>query len=450
MSCRKRLRLLTTLMDYNQPMKYIITILISLVLSTAHVIAADLVDGIVAVVGDNMILLSDLQMKMSEEMMRRNLNLQSSRSQLLGLREEVINGMVDNLLLLEKADRDSITIDMADVDTELRNSIANLKTRAGSDDAYKKALEDYGITELELKNMYRDKISKDMIREKLKQKILMHISVNPQDIDEWFTVNKDSLSSQRIPDQYRVSHILIRPKVSEEKRHEAREKIAALLERVKAGENFEDLAKQNSQDPGSAKEGGYLGYFSRGELVPEFTDAAFALKIGEVSDIIETQYGYHIIKVDDIRGDEVCARHILIILKPSEEDEQQAIDKLKQIREDIISGRATFEDMAKKYSEDEQSQSLGGKLDWFENLEEIPSFMQQVRQLKPGQISEPFKSQFGCHILRLDDYRPSHILNIRDDRAKIEELITYQKLIHEFEKILNVLRNETYIDVRLN
>jgi peptidyl-prolyl cis-trans isomerase SurA len=160
--------------------------------------------------------------------------------------------------------------------------------------------------------------------------------------------------------------------------------------------------------------------------------------------------GYHIIKVEDIRGDEVRARHILIRLTIDETDEMRVAKKLKQIRDDILSGKSTFEEMAKQYSEDENSRELGGKLDWFARDVMIPSFPREVEKIEKGQISEPFKSQFGYHILRLDDHKPSHTLNIKDDRTQIEELIKQKKTIEEYYRIINQLREETYIDIRLD
>ena len=410
--------------------------------------ATELVDYVVAVVGDEIILLSELQKQLNDEMMRRKLNFQSPREVLLNLREETIRGMIDNVLLLEKAQRDSIKVDMREVDFELNNRIARLKEQMGNEEAYLKGLEEYGFTELQFRNMQRDLIYKDALRMSLLRNMTWLISVTPQDIEGWFSANKDSLP--QVPEMFKLSHILIYSQVSEERKKEARDKAQQILDMLRNGADFAELAKKYSDDTLNAPNGGDLGYFKREEFDRDFSTAAFALKNEEISGIVETQFGFHIIKVDDIRGDEVKARHILIQLTPGEADENRVREKLQQIRDDILAGKSTFEDTAKKNSEDENSRDLGGKLDWLTRDVMIPAFQLEAEKLKPGELSEPFKSQYGYHILKLDAYKPAHILNIKDDRSRIEELIKGKKTLDEYERILQELRKETYIDIRLD
>jgi len=275
--------------------------------------------------------------------------------------------------------------------------------------------------------------------------------VKPQEVESWFTVNKDSLSE--VPAKYKLRHILIFPKVAEERKKIAKEKLEGILKRIRAGEDFAELAKLYSEDTGNASNGGDLGaYFAKNEFDPDFTAAAFALEKGQVSNIVETIHGFHIIKVEDIRGDRVRARHILIHLVPDEKDEKSAIEQLTSIREDIVSQKATFEEMAKKYSEDENTRDHGGEFDWFSadiDIPWIPVFLEQAKKLQPGDISEPFKSMFGYHIVKMDDFKKAHTLNIREDRNLIEDIIRQKKTIAEFERIFQELRKETYIDIRL-
>ena len=411
--------------------------------------AAEIVDGVVAVVGDEIILYSELQKTLNNEMMQRNMSLQSPRNQLLALRQEVIEGMVDDRLLLEKARQDSLQIDMREVDTELNNQIGQVRQQAGSDEAYRQELATYGISELELRNMWRDMIVKDFLKQQLLMTMTRHISVTPQEIEGWFEANRDSLPE--IPAEYKISHILLYPRVSDEKKAVAREKLQGIIDRVKAGEDFATLAREYSEDPGSAENGGSLGFFRRDSgFIAEFVNAAFALQKGEVSGIVETVYGFHIIKCDDIRGDQISASHILIRLVPDDTDNQVLIDQLNGIRERILSGEVTFDDMATQFSEDENSNELGGKLRWLTSDEIIPVFRDEADKMKVGDISEPFQSQSGYHIIKLDDIKPAHTMNIRSDRATVEELLRQQKTLSEYERVLNELRSDTYIEVRLN
>ena len=411
--------------------------------------AEEMVDGIVAIVGDEIILFSDLQQQLNAQMMARNLNLKSDRNKLLALRDEVVQGMVDDLLLLEKARRDSIEVDREQVDIELKSRIMQFKEQVGTEEAYQEALDEYGMTELQFRNMHRSWIAKNMLKMSIARMMQRLISVTPQDIETWFEAHKDSLPD--VPERFKTSHILFYPKVSDELTQEAKNKIQSILERIRNGEDFAELARQYSEDPGNAQDGGELPYFKREDFDPDFSAAAFALQENEVSDLVETIFGYHIIKVEDIRGDEIKARHILIRLSPVEDDQNIVIEQLKKIREDIVSGKATFTDMAKQYSEDEDSRELGGALQWLPTPtgDILPSFRNVAVKLKVGEISEPFKSQYGYHILQLDDHQPKHILNIKDDRNRVEELIIKRKTLDEYNKIIQELRSETFIDIRL-
>ena len=152
--------------------------------------------------------------------------------------------------------------------------------------------------------------------------------------------------------------------------------------------------------------------------------------------------------------EEVNPRHILLILAPGAAEEQEVINRLTEIREKILSGEATFEDSAIKYSEDEDSKELGGKLKWqthetLVQINKIPTFYTEAKKIKVGEISEPFKSSYGYHIITVDDYKPEHAISIIDDRSQIENVLYQEKTYRELERVLAELRAETYIDIRM-
>ncbi len=414
------------------------------------VLAQEMVDGVVAIVGYEAILLSDLQQQMQGAMMDRGLSADSPRDQLTGLRQEVIEGMVEDLLLLDEAKRDStITIDQQEVDNRLGTAMEELRQQFGGEDGYTKALAEYGFTDIQMRMRHRRMIQKNILKETFLGRMQRHISVTPQEMEQWIQAHADSIPE--IPEQYKVSHILLYPNVAGGRREETKQKLASILARARAGEDFAELARQYSEDPGNAAEGGDLGYFDRNVgFVKEFTDAAFALDEGETSEIVETPFGYHIIKCDDILGDRIHARHILLRLTPDVRDDDEIVQRLNGIREKILAGEATFEDMAKEYSQDENSSSLGGQLDWLNEGAALTSFITAAATLEKGGISEPFKSEYGWHIIRLDDKKQAHKLNIRDDRTILENVIGQRKLIDEYNRVIQGLREKTYIDVRLN
>jgi len=414
-----------------------------------------LVDRIMAVVGDEIILLSDVRRKISALMMSRNMDENTPANVIESLFREVIQDMVNEQLLLVKAAQDSIEVDMRQVDLLEKDQLAEIKREYGSDEAFSNALKEFGLTEQQLRYMLREMKYKYLLTETLMQEISSSNTPTSQEMEAWLVANQDSIPV--MPEQFQLSHILLYPKILEKRKDETKEKLQGILKRIHDGEDFAELAREYSQDPGSAPEGGDLGFFTRNEMVPEFSEVAFSLQAGEVSNIVETklqtgegmQFGFHIIKVEEIRSEQIRARHILMLLKPDEEDEKAIIERLKQMREEVVSGNITFEDMAKENSEDENSRELGGKLQWLTKEQGIPTFIIQAEKLEVGGISEPFKSQFGYHILKLNDYKLAHTLNIKDDNYIIRQMVTQQKNMVELDRILNKLKTETYIDIRM-
>lgn len=404
-------------------------------------------------VGNHIILLSDVREKINLVMMARNMDSNTPNNILQSLLRETLRDMINEQLLLVKANQDSIEVDLREVDQLEKENITNLKTQFGSDEAFNKVLGNAGLTEQQLRYSFRQNAYNTLRIEMLVSRIESYITPTAQEMEAWVAANKDSLG--KIPEQFKISHILLYAKVSENRKSEIKEKLQGILNRIRDGEDFAELAREYSEDPGSADQGGNLGdYFTRDTMFPEFSDAAFALIVGEVSDIVETPLGFHIIKADDIRGERIKASHILLLSKPDADDEAICINKLKQIREDIVSGKAAFEDMAKEHSEDESSSSLGGKLKWLTREEgpnqSIPSFIEQAEKLEISKISEPFKSRFGYHILMLDDHKPAHTINIKEDNYLIRQQVILQKKMAEIERILDKLRDETYITINLD
>ena len=406
------------------------------------------IDRIAAVVGEEIILLSEVRQKVQVLMMARKMNRQPNQAELQELFREALTDMVNEQLLLVKAQEDSIEVDLRRVDDLEKQRIAELKNNFDAEEAFVQALKQAGLTEQQYRYSVRESSYKYVLTEMLMDQIAAGISVTSQDMESWVAANQDSLPM--MPEQYKLSHILLYPRVSEERQNAAKEKLEGIRERITAGEDFGELAKEYSEDPGSGKDGGDLGYFTRNKMVQEFADVAFSLETGDVSEIFETQFGYHILKVEDIRGDEVRARHILILLQEGEEDAKVIIGRLNDIREKIVSGEATFDEMAKQHSEDETSKELGGRLQWLTADSGLNSFIAPAKGMKPGDISDPIKSEFGYHLLKLDDYRPEHRINVKDDNHLIRQMVLQQKNMNELDRILDKIRNETFIDVRFN
>jgi peptidyl-prolyl cis-trans isomerase SurA len=419
----------------------------------------NLIDRIVAVVGNEIILLSDVRRQINVTMMARKLDTNIPDRQFQSLFREVLIDMVNEKLLLKKAAEDSIEIDLKQLDLLEKKELTERMEVFGSKEEFLKALNESGLTEQQFRFMIRDMQQKMLLTQTLQNKILRGLTVSPPEMEKWVEANSDSLPE--MPEQFRFSHILFYPQISEAKKAEIMNQMEDILKRIRQGEDFAELAKKYSQDPGSAPKGGDLEYFSKEMMVKEFSQAAFALKPGEVSEIVVTklptndgiQTGFHIIKVEDIKDNQIRARHILMLGKPDASDDSIIVEKLNTIKKDILAGKATFEEMAKKYSEDENSNLLGGKLQWItrEQAAEMkaPIFIQVAEKLKPGEISDPFKTNFGFHIMRLDGYKPPHKLNIKDDNDIVRQLVEQKKQIAEIDRIIEKLKQETYIEINL-
>ena len=273
-------------------------------------------------------------------------------------------------------------------------------------------------------------VRSNLLSRRVEYNLTESVKVTPAEVTDFFnTLPTDSLPM--MPERYEISEIVIQPVVSEAERDRVRTELAALRERVIKGEKFSMLATLYSQDPGTASKGGELGFFSRGDMVGEFEAAAFALKPGEVSPIIETQFGFHIIQLIERRGNTINARHILIIPKVSSEDLLRARMRLDSLAVEIRSGNISFEDAAKQYSTADNARQGGtvtnttdgtGRFD-AEALKE--SYLAVgVPGLDVGEISNAtaFRTsdnREAYRIVRLNKKHPAHRANLTDDYDNI-------------------------------
>lgn len=406
--------------------------------------SAQVMDRIVAVVGDEIILLSELQARLQLASIQMQIKPDDVEA-LNKLRGPILQELVNEKLILVQARRDSIKVDPQEVDGALEAQIQRIKEQLGSEEAFQEQLASEGLTLQLLKKRYRPQIRNQLLREKLIRQKLATVTVSSKEVMDFYQAYRDSLPVQG--ESVRLSHLMLTITPGEEEKRKAYQKAKEILAKARGGENFADLARAYSQGP-SAKQGGDLGYFSRGEMVPEFEEAAFALNPGEISDVVETMYGYHIIKCEDRRGDQVRVRHILISLSISDEDEQRIIAQLKKLRERAIQGE-DFAALVEEYSEDIYSREKGGDLGWYPLDQLSPQFRSVVDTLRIGDISEPIKTSTGYHLLKVVDRVKQRHINLEDDWDTLEDLARQKKVSDKLEAWLHKLREEIYVDVRL-
>src|SRR5690606_35440130 len=189
-----------------------------------------------------------------------------------------------------------------------------------------------------------------------------------------------------IPEKVTIFHIFQNPKANEKLKKKFYDKAAALLDSIKSGRDFSELAKKYSDDPGSAAQGGDLGSVKKGVFYPEFEEAAFKLNVGEISGVVESPVGFHISQMREKRGESVNSMHILIKIKADEDAGLRTIDFLSEVRDSIQKGLGNFQDYAKKYSEDKESAPFGGELGTYYMNQLDKALLDAVGKLKQGEI----------------------------------------------------------------
>ncbi|MBL7896176.1 MAG: peptidylprolyl isomerase, partial [Bacteroidia bacterium] len=311
--------------------------------------AQQVIDKVIAVVGKYPLLLSDFE----------TYHIEKQKEDPNSPRCKAFEEILYSKLLLAQADRDSVEVQDAEVEQELEKRLAYYIQMFGGDESKFEAF--YGKRTNVFKDEMRDDVRDQLLAQKMRQRITGEIKLTPSEVRQYYnSLPQDSLPV--INTELQIAHIVKMPPVNEQAKADARAAIESYRERVLKGESMSVLAALYSEDPGSAKNGGRYESVMRGVMVPEFEAVAFRLKKGEVSEVFETPYGYHFIEMIARKGETVDLRHILIAPKMSQLDVYNAKLFLDSLQKQIIEGKITFEEAAKKYSDDKETKQNGGLL----------------------------------------------------------------------------------------
>jgi peptidyl-prolyl cis-trans isomerase SurA len=392
----------------------IISLLLSVTVQKTQA-QAKIIDEVIAVLGDKKILYSDiekgiLQLKEAGEPVGEN------------TRCNILEQMLVQKLLLNQAEIDSIEVTDSQVETELDTRMKYFINMYGTQEK----LESYwNKSVIEIKQDTREEVREGLLSREMRRKITEGLSVTPSEVRAYYrSLPQDSLPYINAEVEY--NQILIYPKSSEQAVIDVREKLLAIRERIMKGESFITLAVVNSED-GTAVRGGDIGWIAKSELDPEYAKAAFALKKGAISRIVESSFGFHIIQCLDKTEDRIHTRHILIKPKMTYAERQSSIVKLDSIVRLVRLDSLDFEKAAIQYSEDKDSKLSGGQavniqrggvrwsLDEFE-----PAEYAIVNRLKIGEISEPYESRDNqgrpaFKVIWLKNRTNPHVGNLKDD-----------------------------------
>lgn len=406
------------------------------------------INQVVATVGSNMIMLSDIEDQYVQYVLQGYTKADESFKCVL------LEELLFQKLLLNQAAIDSVTVTDEQVEDELDRRIVYYSKQMGGDANLEKYL---GTTILEFKNQMKESQKNNLIQQKVQATITENITVTPSEVKEFFNgLVKDSIPT--ISSVVEVGEIVKIPKVSEAEKEIAKTKLEGYRQRILKGESFSTLAIMYSEDEGTAADGGETGLTQRGEFDPSFEAAAFKLKEGEVSPVIKSEYGYHIIQLIERRGEMINVRHILIKTKAATEDLLLAKQSLDSVYTMLTAGTITFEAAAKKYSDDPNKVNGGLMVNTatgtskFEPTDLDQSIFFIVDKLKTGEYSQPvpMKTDDGrqaYRILYLKSRTEPHLANMKDDYDYIQEAALKNKQNKAISEWIKKKAALTYIHI---
>ena len=412
-----------------------------------------LVDKTVAVVGNEVILVSDIESEVQQMQAQ-------GRSSDRDMRCNILERMMENKIFLMQARIDSLTVNYEMVDGELSNRIDQYRTYLGGDEELEKY---FGKPLYKLRQEWRQLFEDQSLIQSEQGEIAGRIpEVTPYDVQQFLdTVSVEDLPI--VPIKYQLSQICIYPD-REAAAMAVKERLLSLRERVINGERFATLARIYSEDPGSARRGGELGMASKSSFWPAFSDAAMALRPGVISQIVETPDGFHIIEVIEKKGDMFNARHILLKPQYTTEDREKAFSRLDSLRTKILDDEIKFNLAARFFSEDPATRTNGGQMadpatgsSYFEIDQLKPADYAAIQELKEGEISEPVEStdnegyQQGrtgntvYKIIRVDKIVPAHPASFTNDYTELQGRVRMQRQMQAIDEFLEKKIKETYI-----
>ena len=381
------------------------------------------IDKIQAKIGSEILLISDIENQYNQVLSQGVINTEN-------LRCNIIDELLLQNFLVHHAKIDStIEIVQDDIDAEINNRISFFEKQLGS----LEKVESYfnrSISSMEDELML---IVKDQFYSQKKQsKIINDVKITPNEVKDFYNkLITDDIPT--VPTKVELSQLVILPRISKEKEQIIKDKLNSFRKRIYDGEDFKVLATLYSDDPGSASSGGELGFMSRGDLVPEFERAAFKLKKDEISEVVQSKFGFHIIQMIERRGEQINVRHILLKPKFSSSSLKSASDKITSIKLEIDSNLLSFEEAIIEYSDDD-SKNNGGLIinpqtgtTQFTYEELDPSIRYMVEKMSEGDISKPSltKSQDGTQaayrLLKIKSKKLEHKANVIDDFDLLKE-----------------------------
>jgi peptidyl-prolyl cis-trans isomerase SurA len=410
------------------------------------------IDQVAAVVGKNVILQSDIENQYIQYRLQRGISGSAET-----IRCRILEDLLFQKLLLNQAEIDSVEVTETQIDQEMERRLRYFISELGSQEK----LEAYYNKSInEIKNELRRLVKDQMLVQEVQNGIMNNVEVTPSEIKSYYR-NLPADSIPMINTEYEIAQIVKKPPISIDEKLIVKERLFDLRKRILNGERFSTLAVLYSEDPGSARKGGELGFYGRGELYPEFEAVAFNLKDGEISEIVETEAGFHIIQMIERRGEYVNVRHILLMAKVSPIALEKAKNELDTIAMQIRNGEISFEEAVEKYSDDAAKGKNGLLLNPYtgstlfeaDDLDQQVSFV--IDKLEVGELSDPVPmvtedGKDAYRLLMLKRKTEPHKANLRDDYNRIQDWALQKKKQEAVDNWIREKSNSAYVRINDN
>lgn len=409
-----------------------------------------IIDQVVAVVGKNIVLESDIENQYLQYKLQQG-RVSGSATE---IRCKLLEDILYQKLMVAQADFDSITVSESQVNSELDRRISTFVNQFGSQEKLERY---YNKSMSEIKTELFDIIEEQLVAQQVQQDIIKDVTVTPSEIRSYFrSIPEDSIPL--IKTEYIIAEIVKEPPVSVEEKIRVKEQLLELRKRILKGESFSTMAILYSEDPGSASKGGELGFYGRGQLYPEFEAVAFKLKEGEISNVVETEAGYHILQLIERKGDFVNVRHILLIPKVSPVDLLTARNELDSIAGLIRNDSITFDEAVERFSDSDDKNSGGLLINpysmgtSFEPEQLDPQVSFTIEKMKVGEISNPVPmttedKKDAYRLLYLKEKVEPHRANMKEDYSRIKDWALQHKQMETIDKWINQQAKENYIRI---
>ena len=401
------------------------------------------VDGVAAVVGDKVVLSSDVNQSLAMAVFQQKLDPNKDGDLIQSIKNNIINTIVNRKVVLIMAELDSVEVDEKEVDRSLQQQIDNIVQQAGSEDAAEKAL---GQPLRVFKREYWYDVRDMLVTQKYQQTIMSKVSVNRTDVERFYKTYKDSIPP--FPTTAKIRHLLLNIEPNDVQIQKTTNLLKSIKGKILSKEkSFEEMALQYSQDPSAKNAGGSLGFVKRGTLVTEFEAVAFNLEPGEISDPVKTQFGYHIIETQEIRGDKINVRHILLTPPITEEDESLAYKKAFTLK-DSAKTMEDFLRLVNTYSMDKETKKSGGNLGWINpKTYPIPEFGMVLNQINNNECAGPIRTDLGYHLVWLESLKPGGQANLKQHWTEIESMALNKKQADWYEVWIKESKKNVYISI---